>query len=70
VASALVGRLARGSTLFSQARPEAWFLTAETCELVEPLREAIDWERLTGAGMVQMLDEFEATRDSEMASRH
>jgi hypothetical protein len=32
--------------------------------------ETIDWAQLTDAGVVQMLDDFEAARESETASRH
>jgi CBS domain-containing protein len=56
-----------------QDEPPGWVNTANLILLGELRRRApaaIDWAGLTEAGVVQMLDEFEATRDSGMASRH
>jgi hypothetical protein len=44
-----------------QHHPEQWINTAP---------EAIDWERLTAAGIVSQLDAFEAAMDSRIARRH
>jgi hypothetical protein len=56
-----------------QDEPVGWINTANLVLLGELRRRApaaIDWAGLTEAGVVQMLDEFEATWDSGMASRH
>jgi hypothetical protein len=56
-----------------QTEPQGWVNTANLTLLVELRRRAphsIDWVGLTAAGIVQMLDDFEVTRDSEMTHRH
>jgi hypothetical protein len=55
-----------------QAEPPGWVNTANLVLLGELRRrapEAIDWERLTDARVVQTLDAFEAAMDSS-ARRH
>jgi hypothetical protein len=59
-----------------QDDPELWqrWVNAASLTLLAELRrrapEAIDWERLAEAGIVDMLDAFEAARDSRAAHQH
>jgi len=55
-----------------QDEPPGW-VNAANLTLVGELRrraEAIDWAGLTAAGIVQMLDAFEAARASQTARHH
>jgi hypothetical protein len=56
-----------------QAEPVGWVNTANLV-LLGALRRAapraIDWAGLTAAGVVQMLDDFEAARASQTARHH
>jgi hypothetical protein len=56
-----------------QAEPQQWVNTANLLLLAELRRrapEAIDWGPLFAAGVVQMLDDFEAAQESRSAHRH
>jgi hypothetical protein len=56
-----------------QDEPSGWVNTANLTLLGELRRRAphaIDWAGLSDAGIVQMLDDFEAARDSGTTRRH
>jgi hypothetical protein len=56
-----------------QDGPAGWINTANLTRLAELRRRAphaVDWARLSDAGVVHLLDAFEAAQDSRMARRH
>jgi hypothetical protein len=55
------------------AEPLDWINAANLtllAELRRRARHAVDWGSLTAAGIVQMLDDFEAARVGQMARHH